>query len=52
MVNGVITPVLLTYILVLANRPGLLGTAATGPSSAWPTISVVVTAVMATAVLA
>ncbi len=28
--NGIITPLLLTYILILANRPGVLGTAING----------------------
>ena len=30
-VNGFITPVLLTYILILANRKSVLGKAANGP---------------------
>jgi len=30
-VNGVITPILLTYVLVLANRRSLLGPATNGP---------------------
>lgn len=30
-VNGIITPVLLTYVLMLANRRSLLGSAANGP---------------------
>ena len=51
-VNGVITPVLLTYVLVLANRRSLLGTAANGPVfRVVATVCVAVTAVMATAVL-
>ena len=51
-VNGVITPVLLTYVLVLANRRRLLGTAANGPVfRVVATVCVAVTAVMATAVL-
>ena len=51
-VNGVITPVLLTYVLVLANRRSLLGTAANGPVfRVVATVCVTVTAVMATAVL-
>ena len=51
-VNGVITPVLLTYVLVLANRRSLLGTAANGPVfRIVATVCVAVTAVMATAVL-
>ena len=29
--NGLITPVLLTYILILANRRGVLGRAVNGP---------------------
>lgn len=51
-VNGVITPVLLTYVLVLANRRSLLGAAANGPVfRVVATVCVAVTAVMATAVL-
>jgi len=51
-VNGVITPVLLTYVLVLANRRSLLGSAANGPVfRVVATVCVAVTAVMATAVL-
>ena len=52
MVNGVITPVLLTYVLVLANRRRLLGAAANGPVfRVVATVCVAVTAVMAAAVL-
>ena len=51
-VNGVITPVLLTYVLVLANRRSLLGTAVNGPVfRVVATVCVTVTAVMAAAVL-
>ncbi len=51
--NGVITPILLTYVLVLANRRSLLGNAANGPVfRGVATMCVVVIAVMATAVLA
>lgn len=51
--NGVITPILLTYVLVLANRRTLLGKAANGPIfRAIATTCVVVIAVMAAAVLA
>ncbi len=51
-VNGVITPVLLSYVLVLANRRSLLGAAANGPVfRVVATVCVAVTAVMATAVL-
>jgi Mn2+/Fe2+ NRAMP family transporter len=50
--NGVITPILLTYILLLANRRRLLGAAANRPAfRAVATISVVVIAIMAAAVL-
>jgi Mn2+/Fe2+ NRAMP family transporter len=50
--NGVITPILLTYVLVLANRRTLLGEAANGPVfRAVATVCVAVIAVMATAVL-
>jgi Mn2+/Fe2+ NRAMP family transporter len=31
LVNGIITPILLTYVLILANRRRLLGDAANGP---------------------
>jgi Mn2+/Fe2+ NRAMP family transporter len=51
-VNGVITPVLLTYVLVLANRRSLLGAAVNGPVfRIVATVCVAVTAIMATAVL-
>lgn len=51
--NGVITPILLTYILILAGRRSLLGTAANGPVfRTVATVSVAVIAVMAAAVLA
>lgn len=51
--NGVITPILLTYILILANRRTLLGTAANGRLfRIVATGSVAVIATMAAAVLA
>jgi Mn2+/Fe2+ NRAMP family transporter len=51
--NGVITPILLTYVLVLANRRSLLGAAANGLIfRVIATVCVVVIAIMATAVLA
>lgn len=51
--NGVITPILLTFILALANRRGLLGPAANGPVfRVVATVCVAVTALMAAAVLA
>jgi Mn2+/Fe2+ NRAMP family transporter len=51
-INGVIIPILLTYVLVLANRRTLLGTAANGPVlRAIATVSVAIIVVMATAVL-
>jgi len=51
-VNGVITPILLTFVLILANRRSLLGAAANGPVfKVVATVCVTVTAVMATAVL-
>lgn len=50
--NGLITPILLTYVLVLANRRTLLGDAANGPVfRVVATVCVVLVAVMATAVL-
>ena len=51
--NGLITPILLTYVLVLANRRTLLGEAANGPVfRAVATVCVAVIGVMAAAVLA
>lgn len=51
--NGVITPILLAFILVLANRRSLLGDAANGRVfRIVATVCVAVTAVMAAAVLA
>lgn len=44
--NGLITPVLLVYVLVLANRASVLGDAANGP-----TLRLVATAVVATVAL-
>jgi len=50
--NGLITPILLTYVLVLANRRSLLGTAANGLIfRVIATVCVVVIAIMAVAVL-
>lgn len=51
-VNGIITPVLLTYVLVLANRRSVLGEAANGPVfRVVATIAVSVTAVLSLIVL-
>jgi hypothetical protein len=51
--NGAITPILLTYVLVLANRRTLLGAAANGPIfGVIATGSVAVIAIMAALVLA
>jgi|SRR5581483_544047 len=51
--NGLITPILLTYVLVLANRRTLLGAAVNGPVfRVVATACVALIAVMATAVLA
>jgi len=50
--NGVITPVILTFILVLANRRSVLGTAANGPvHRVVATVCVVAIALMAVAVV-
>jgi NRAMP (natural resistance-associated macrophage protein)-like metal ion transporter len=50
--NGLITPILLTYVLVLANRRSVLGTAANGLIfRVMATACVVVIAIMAVAVL-
>jgi Mn2+/Fe2+ NRAMP family transporter len=50
--NGLITPILLTYVLVLANRRSVLGTAANGLIfRVIATVCVVVIAIMAIAVL-
>ena len=50
--NGVITPILLSYVLVLANRSSLLGSAANGRVfRVTATACVAIIAVMATAVL-
>jgi len=50
--NGLITPILLSYVLVLANRRSLLGTAANGLIfRVIATVCVVVIAIMAVAVL-
>lgn len=53
LLNGIITPILLTYVLILANRKRLLGAAANGPVfRAVATACVVIVAIMATAALA
>lgn len=50
--NGIITPILLTYILVLANRRSVLGAAVNGPRfRAVATVCVVVVAILAAVVL-
>ncbi len=50
--NGVITPIVLTFILILANRRGVLGDAVNGPRfRVVATICVVVIAVLAVAVV-
>jgi Mn2+/Fe2+ NRAMP family transporter len=50
--NGFITPVLLTYVLILANRRSVLGRAANGPVfRAVATVCVAVVAVLSAAVL-
>ena len=50
--NGLITPVLLVFILILANRVSVLGHAANGPIfKAVATLSVVVVSILALAVL-
>ncbi len=51
--NGVITPILLTYILILANKKSLLGSAANGPVyRAVATICVAVIGALSLTVLA
>jgi Mn2+/Fe2+ NRAMP family transporter len=51
--NGLITPILLTYVLVLANRRGLLGTAANGRAlRITATISVTAVGLLSAIVLA
>jgi Mn2+/Fe2+ NRAMP family transporter len=53
LLNGIITPILLTYVLILANRKRLLGDAAHGPVyRVVATACVVVVAIMAAAALA
>jgi len=53
LLNGIITPILLTYVLILANRKRLLGDAANGPVyRVVATACVVVVAIMAAAALA
>jgi NRAMP (natural resistance-associated macrophage protein)-like metal ion transporter len=50
--NGIITPILLTYVLILANRRSLLGEAANGPIfKTIATVSVVLVGIMSAAVL-
>jgi NRAMP (natural resistance-associated macrophage protein)-like metal ion transporter len=50
--NGLITPILLTYVLILANRRSLIGDAANGPAfRIIATISVVAVAILSTIVL-
>ena len=50
--NGIITPILLTYVLILANRRSLLGDAANGTIfRVISTVCVIAIAIMATAVL-
>jgi natural resistance-associated macrophage protein len=50
LVNGIITPILLTYVLILANRRRLLRDAANGPAyRGVATLCVAVIAIMATA---
>jgi Mn2+/Fe2+ NRAMP family transporter len=50
--NGLITPILLTFILVLANRRSVLGDAANGPRlRALATVCVAVVAILAVVVL-
>lgn len=51
--NGIITPILLTYILILANKKSLLGSAANGPIfKAVATVCVVVIGILSISVLA
>ena len=51
-INGLITPVILTFILLLANRRSVLGAAANGRTlKVLATICVVVVAVLAAVVL-
>ena len=51
--NGIITPILLTYILILANKRSLLGSAANGPiHKALATICVAVIGALSLTVLA
>lgn len=50
--NGVITPILLTYVLILANRRSLLGNAANGTIfKTIATVSVILVAIMSAGVL-
>jgi Mn2+/Fe2+ NRAMP family transporter len=52
LLNGIITPILLTFVLILANRKRLLGSAANGPVyRAVATTFVVIVAVMSAAAL-
>ena len=51
-VNGIITPILLTYVLIMANRRTVLGTAVNGPIfKVVATICVAVVGVLSFAVL-
>jgi Mn2+/Fe2+ NRAMP family transporter len=51
-VNGLITPIILIFILILANRRSVLGNAANGPKlKAAALVCVVVIAVLAVVVL-
>jgi Mn2+/Fe2+ NRAMP family transporter len=53
LLNGIITPVLLAYVLILANRRRLLGAAANGPVYRLvATVCVAIIAIMAAAALA
>jgi Mn2+/Fe2+ NRAMP family transporter len=50
--NGIITPIVLTFILILANRRGVLGDAVNGPRfRIVATVCVVVIAALAATVL-
>ena len=50
--NGIITPILLTYILILANKKSLLGTAANSPLfKSVATVCVVVIAMLSLVVV-
>ena len=51
--NGLITPIILVFILILANRRSLLGDAANGPDlpGRWPPSSVIGVSVMSAIVV-